>query len=94
MQRAFWNFIYRTHAIERLFERDISVVCIEKIIETGETIEDYPSDKPYPSFLSLGYCSNRPIHIVYSKDFNGNYILITAYEPVSNIWENGFKKRK
>jgi hypothetical protein len=77
-----------------MFERDISTQCIEKIIQTGEIIEEYPKDKPYPSFLILGYCSKRPIHIVYSKDLDGNYILITAYEPIPDIWEESFKKRK
>jgi hypothetical protein len=33
------NFIYRTHAIERMFERDISDDTVEEVIKNGKIIE-------------------------------------------------------
>ena len=58
------KFIYRIHAIERMFERDISEQDIESAVFNGEVIKNYPNDKPYPSRLSLGLLwSNRTGHL-------------------------------
>jgi len=88
------SFIYRVHAIERMFERDITEESIEKIVNAGEVIETYPDDKPYVSYLVLGYTEERPIHVVYAIDENNTVIIITAYEPTLDIWKHGFKERK
>ena len=36
-------------------QRNISVSDVQKVIDTGEIIEDYPNDFPYPSKLQLGF---------------------------------------
>jgi hypothetical protein len=38
-----------------MFERNISDEVVEKVIKNGKIIEEYLDDKPYPSFLILGY---------------------------------------
>ena len=89
------NFIYRTHAIERMFERNISDELVEKVIKNGKIIEEYFDDKPYPSFLILGYEKddfNKPIHIVFAKD-GKNIIVITAYRPSKLKWTNNYQTR-
>ncbi len=89
------NFIYRTHAIERLFERDISEDAVEETIENGEIIEEYLDDKPYPSFLALGYenrDSEKPLHVVFAKT-NEEIIVITAYRPNKSKWTNNYQTR-
>ena len=88
------EYIYRLHAIERMFQRDIDERHVEEVIENGEIIETYVDDKPYPSFLILGYSDNLPLHVVYAKDEEGNVIVITAYRPNTNKWENDLKTRK
>ncbi len=88
------KFMYRIHAIERMFERDISEQDIESVVFNGEVIKNYPNDKPYPSRLSLGFIKKRPVHLVYSLDDQENIIVITVYEPEPDKWYTGFKKRK
>lgn len=88
------DFIYRIHAIERMFERDIAELEVENIVNNGEIIQSYPNDKPYPSFLSLGYSGQRPLHVVYAVDEKENAIIITVYEPELDKWQAGFKMRK
>ena len=88
-------FIYRTHAIERIFEREISDNDVEKCVINGIVIEKYIDDKPYPSFLVLGYENNdlkKPLHVVYAKD-DENIIIITAYRPDKDKWVDDYKKR-
>jgi len=58
------EYIYRLHAIERMFQRDISEKQVEEVIKNGEIIESYIDDKPYPSFLTLGYVDGIALHVV------------------------------
>jgi len=88
------EYIYRVHAIERMFQRDIDENQVEKVIEHGEIIESYRDDKPYPSFLVLGYVDAIALHVVYAKDDENNIIVITAYRPNVNKWKNDLKTRK
>jgi hypothetical protein len=65
------------------------------VIETGETIEDYPADFPYPSRLVLGWQGPRPVHgVVADNTDDRENIVITVYEPDSGEWEVDFKRRK
>ena len=41
-QRVF----FRVHAIQRMYERDISVDDVTHVVGTGEIIEQYPDDLP------------------------------------------------
>ena len=44
-------FTYRDHAQLRMFRRNITAEEVEKTVEHGEKIEDYPNDTPFPSCL-------------------------------------------
>ena len=87
-------FVYRVHAIERMFQRDISEEEVEDVIRFGETIESYPNDKPYASYLVLGLVDNRAVHVVYAKDEKNTVIIITVYEPTLKKWYESFKIRR
>lgn len=82
------------HATIQMFKRNILVEEIEIVIANGAIIKDYPEDKPYPSFLILGFIKNRPIHIVASTDKNENCYIITAYEPDTDLWNQDFTTKK
>ena len=56
------------HAYERILERAIKTEDIFNVVETGEIIEAYQSDKPYPSCLILGYCEGKLLHVRVAKD--------------------------
>lgn len=89
------KIVFRVHAIQKMFERNIGHVDVKAVIEQGEVIRDYPDDKPYPSRLMLGWRGERPIHIVVANDpSNDEIIIITAYEPDPAIWEADFKRKK
>jgi len=77
-----------------MFERDISEHDVENIVDNGEIIKIYPDDKPYMSYLILGYIQTRAIHVVYAVDENDVIIIITVYEPSHEKWKKGFKIRK
>ena len=90
-----YQVIYQRHAVEPFAQRGIREEDVEHVLLTGEMIEAYPHDTPYPSELLLGWCDLRPIHIVVATDMaNQRTIIITVYEPDPNKWEADFKRRK
>jgi hypothetical protein len=89
------KLVFRVHALRRMFERRITVGDVEAVLETGEVIERYPGDIPYPSRLVLGWRGSRPVHVVVAESVGENeLIVITAYEPDRMQWEADFKRRK
>ena len=52
---------WTNHAMQRLIQRGITVSEVIEAIMTGEVIEDYPDDYPYPSCLLLG---GNKLHVV------------------------------
>lgn len=88
-------FEFTGHATAQMFARNISVDDVKTVIRNGERIASYPDDRPYPSYLMLSYINKRPIHVVvavHSK--KDTCIVVTAYEPSRDIWEEDFKTRK
>jgi hypothetical protein len=78
-----------------MFQRTISIDDVRRVLMTGEVVEDYPNDKPYPSRLILGWCADRPLHVVVADNpADQEIIVITAYEPRPARWEEGFRRRK
>jgi hypothetical protein len=85
----------RGHAIRRMFERRVSTEDVRAVLTHGERIEDYPEDKPFPSYLILSWVKNRPLHVVAADNIEDREtFVITVYEPDLTEWEPGFKKRK
>jgi hypothetical protein len=88
------KLIFRIHALRRMFERQISVDDVRAVIGSGETIEDYPDDRPYPSRLVLGWRGARPVHVVVAQNMSDNeFIVVTVYEPDGELWEHDFRRR-
>lgn len=86
------KLVFRQHAIRRMFERDISVEDVERTLETGTLIEDYPDDTPYRSGLWLGFAEGRPLHVVAARN-DGERIIVTVYEPDPALWSSNFSRR-
>lgn len=87
--------MFRVHAIKRMFQRQISEEDVKHVLATGEVIERYPNDIPYPSKLLLGQRGSRPLHVVAADNAEGDEtIVVTVYEPDPQEWDAGFTRRK
>lgn len=87
--------IFRVHAVQRMFERKVSVRNVLQALQSGEAIEDYSSEMPEPSRLILGFQGKRPLHVVISEHLEENVTtIITVYQPDSNKWDKNFKRRR
>ena len=91
----FEKVFFTGHAIQRMFERNIDEKDILSIIKQGEIIENYPDDKPYPSFLISGNIGGKPLHVVTALDGKAKTCyVVTVYYPDPELWEPGLKKRR
>ncbi|KAA3610233.1 MAG: DUF4258 domain-containing protein [Calditrichaeota bacterium] len=88
------NYIFTSHAIQRMFEREIKESDVIAVINSGEIIQEYIGDKPFPSKLVLGFIKKRAIHVLFALNKSENQcIIITVYEPSPTIWRQDFKER-
>lgn len=92
---------YTLHCQKRMAERSITRQDILNCIMHGEIIEDYPIEPTNSSELSFPAClilwvSIQPtgvLHVVVGYN-NNKMIIISAYHPDLEHWENDWKTRK
>jgi hypothetical protein len=90
-----YQVIYQRHAVERMAQRGVSEEEVMQALLTGETIQVYADDTPFPSELILGWREGRPLHIVVATDTRRQRkIVITVYEPHPGQWEADFRRKK
>jgi hypothetical protein len=89
------KILYRAHAVQRMFEREISPVKVRRALEAEDVIEDYSSEMPEPSRLMMGFQGKRPFHVVTSENPEESEItVVTVYLPDANKWKKDFRTRK
>jgi len=70
------------HAQRRCDTRKISLEEIKLVILTGEIIENYPHDKPYPSCLILGYVkTHQPLYVLCALGETASIITVHWLDP-------------
>jgi len=76
------------HADEEAVADGVSIEQVLKSIPSGEIIEQYPDDKPYPSCLIYSDAQG-PLHSVWAyNETNFWVLLITVYRPDPQRWIN------
>lgn len=87
------DILYTKHALQRMFEREITIDEIEDAIINGIIVSNYPNDKPYPSKLVYNKKEELPLHVVYAID-GSRYVIITVYRPELDEWNDGFLTKR
>ena len=90
------DLVFTEHAVDQMAERGILVQDVIDTVASGEAIESYPNDKPYPSTLSLAMVSRMatPLHVLWAMDpTTRKIIIITTYVP-DDRWHADFRTRK
>lgn len=90
------RLVFRVHAVRRMFERGINPTDVAEVLRSGEIIEEYATDIPFPSRLVLGHVANdRSLHVVAADDDRGEMTyIITVYEPDPDQWTADLRRRK
>jgi len=83
------------HADEEAYADALSFDEILTSISEGETIEQYPEYRPYPSCLILSKnAKGEAIHTVWAYNSETrSSVLITAYRPDPQKWIDGKTRR-
>ena len=84
------RFEMRTEEFGQIEDEEVyQAVC------SGEVIEEYPDDSPYPSVLIFGKTKkDRPLHILCAYNQKEDLVIIvTVYQPNQQLWIE-FKRRK
>jgi hypothetical protein len=87
------TMVITQHSRRRFVERGIKLADVCAAINTGEIIEEYPTDYPFSSCLILGESNNMNLHVCASIN-DGFIYVITAYIPDPSKWEADLKTRK
>ncbi len=90
--------LYSSHARQEMLQEELGAITDKEVFEAiqkGETIIQYPDDRPYPSTLIFGLTNReRPIHTVCAFDEDEDrVIVVTVYEPDPNRWIE-FRRRR
>jgi hypothetical protein len=89
------RIIWRKHVLTRMMERGIRRQDVKEALLEGEVVEEYPNDKPFPSFLIAGYAQGHMLHIVAAYDkTNDMCYIITTYTPDTEHFESDLKTRR
>jgi len=90
------RLLFLPHAIRQMSrpERMITPQEVERVVMTGELVEDYPHDSRGHSCLLLGFGDiGRAIHVVCSP--KTDYLaVITAYLPDTDQWLPDYRRRR
>ena len=88
--------VISNHADEEAQNDELSFDEVYFSANHGEIIEEYPTDRPYPSCLVYADTfSGDPVHSVWG--YNGRtgfVVLITVYRPDPTLWAEDWKTRR
>jgi hypothetical protein len=84
------------HAYEEARNDRLSFDEVFFSVIQGESIEDYPYDKPYPSCLVYGQTfRGEPVHSVWAYNEETQWaVVITVYRPDPDKWINWRERKK
>ena len=88
------KIIWTNHCLNKMNQRNISILDVKFAIENGKIIEYYYDDYPYPSCLILGIDRNNKILHIVSGINSEKVWMITTYYPDTDKWEEDMKTRR
>ena len=78
-----------------MVQRGISRKDVFASLLSGDAIEEYPDDTPFPSALFLHWIGGKPLHVVAALDPVSQWIfVITTYRPDLDHFEPDLKTRR
>lgn len=88
---------FTDHARQEMETEPFGVIQVDEVLqalETGEIIEEYPEDRPYPSCLILGRAAGRPLHVVCAPvTAERKLVIIMVYQPDPVRWDPELRRR-
>ena len=91
--------VFTEHARREMESEPYGIIRVDDVVQclrSGEIIEEYLDDQPYPSCLVLGRTAEgRALHVVCAPVVSERrLIVITTYEPDPDRWDRAFRRRR
>ena len=89
--------VISSHGYDELAEDNILVKDVLQSLDNAVVVEEYPDYVKGPCILVMQKVrNNEPVHVVWgiAKGKSSPAVLITAYRPDSEKWEDDFTRRK
>ena len=90
------DYLVSNHGFDELAKDGILPSEALAGVAAAVVIEDYPDRRRGPSVLALQHDGRgRPMHILWAIPTGQRRpaVLVTAYRPDPDLWDNDFKKR-
>jgi hypothetical protein len=81
------KLLYRAHAVQRMFEREVPIEKVRRAIEAEDVIEAYEGSR-----LLIGFQGRRPFHVVTAESCEA-VTVVTVYLPDADKWKKDFRSR-
>lgn len=91
------EIVISSHGYDELAADNVFVQDLLDSLAAAIVVEEYPDFYKGPCILLLQEDSERrPVHVVWgiAKGKTSPAVLITAYRPDPELWEDDFKRRK
>jgi hypothetical protein len=91
------EIVISSHGYDELAADNIFIQDLLESLNTATVVEEYPDFYKGPCILALQEDrEKRPVHVVWgiAKGKSSPAVLITAYRPAPERWEEDFKRRK
>ncbi len=86
------QYFITAHAKERMGARLVSDDEVKRVVTTGDVIEHYPNDQPFPKALFMAHIGSDPLYVSCSFDGTNGYIItVHWYDP--SIWIDPWTRR-
>lgn len=90
-QNVKWTY----HVNMRMKDRFIPRQFIIDSTSSYEIIEEYPTDKYFPSYLVRSEYQKQIFHVLFATDVkDDNVRIVTAYWPNPDQWEKDLRQRR
>ncbi len=88
------QFRLSKHVARRMDSRKRTLADLKEVILTGEVIQEYPHEKPYPEYLFLGYPQgpDDPCYVVVAT--NDDTVLVTVHDYDPEVYEPDHRTRR
>ena len=86
-------YVITAHAKQRMGHRRVTDRDLQRVVATGDVIEEHQAAQPFPKALFMAYVHEEPLYVSCAFDGQTAYIItVHWYDP--SVWIDPWTRRK